>query len=353
MQTPTNYVPPEERVDLTMRFHDVHRPHQPPFTNGHLNYLECGGRSIFGSDQCCNLFFNALRLRWKVSGRSLRTMQEHANDLAQFLRLQVDNKFIIAELLTETACNHLFDHERGDALSILAIIVRDIYEKQWNHWTEMNTDGRHKGAYRLVVAHAQATANQLSNNVLAFERAAPELKEWAEETAARHLMSVVTPGHLPTRPRNTKKSTSGQGDRKYKVPYASTTAHPSKRKAPAFSSSHYYNRLSPAVKKPRIKHEGLTDTSTPTKHYDTKHQTINTPTHTQRLKDQMASLDSQIASLSAANNTTNAFWSSPVANVPLSSEHLRAQQSEIGGVVVNDSGRKESKYGSEEGEVSE
>lgn len=84
-------------------------------------------------------------------------------------------------------------------MMILAAIVHSIYNSQWRSWSvDQNHKHKAQDRYALIISHAQATSNQLSNNVLAFKsNATPELRKWAEETVARHLIAIVTPGHLP------------------------------------------------------------------------------------------------------------------------------------------------------------
>jgi hypothetical protein len=113
--------------------------------------------------------------------------------------VELDGVYVIRDLLTKDAAYELLGRDAPDGMMILATIVQDIYVTQWHSWsTEQNGRHRQQGQYALIISHAQAISNQLSNNVLAFRgQTAPELRKWAEMTVAHHLMAIVTPGHLP------------------------------------------------------------------------------------------------------------------------------------------------------------
>ena len=190
------FVEEGERIDLTMDIRHVHCQRDEPFYLGHLHCLMCGSQTVFSDSSACNLFFSAIRLHWKISGRVLHTLRDHEKDLVEFLHLEFQRAPIISDLFTDVAMFYLLDQPESDGLAIMAIIMKDIYDTQWKHWTDMNTNSGHRGA-RLVIAHAQATSNQLSNFILAFKQGKPQLKKWAEEAASGHLMAIITPGHLP------------------------------------------------------------------------------------------------------------------------------------------------------------
>ncbi|KAI4853173.1 hypothetical protein E4T44_01009 [Aureobasidium sp. EXF-8845] len=196
-KTPSAYVPVLERLDLTMPKSALQKPHK--FTCAHLNYLECCGESIFANENSINLFMNVLRLHWKVSGNILRHGADQGNDLYELLILEFDGVFIIRDLLTVDAARQLLDRETSNAMMILATVVHDIYTAQWQNWShEQNVKHNKNDQHALIISHAQAISNQLSNNVLAFRgKNAPELRKWAEMTVANHLTTIITPGHLP------------------------------------------------------------------------------------------------------------------------------------------------------------
>jgi hypothetical protein len=196
-KTPTAYVPSHERLDLTMPKSVLQKPHT--FTCAHLNYLECRGESIFADEKASNLFMNALRLHWKVSGNVLRSALDQGSNLYELLVLEMDGVYIITGLFTDNAVHELLGRDAPDCMVILATIVHDIYTAQWRSWSEeQNSKHRKQSQYALIISHAQATSNQLSNNVLAFKgQTTPELRKWAEMTVAHHLKPIVTPGHLP------------------------------------------------------------------------------------------------------------------------------------------------------------
>ncbi|KAI5201854.1 hypothetical protein E4T39_05007 [Aureobasidium subglaciale] len=209
-KTPSAYIPREERVDLTMSKHAVRE--ESTYTCAHLNYLECRGESVFADARCVNWLLNALRLHWKISGRVLRNLSDQAKDLCEFLNLEVEGKRIISDLFTDDAVHYLIDSVDPNGMMIFTAIVHEVYNTQWQSWCEEQIN-KHKqqGHHALVISQAQATANQLSNNILAFkDQAAPELRRWAETTVSGHLMAIVTPGHLPHRPaaRNTARFAS-------------------------------------------------------------------------------------------------------------------------------------------------
>ncbi|KAI4745935.1 hypothetical protein E4T50_03658 [Aureobasidium sp. EXF-12298] len=190
-KTPSAYVPRHERFDLTMPKSVLQKA--PKFTCAHLNYLQCRGESVFSDEKANNLFMNVLRLHWKVSGNVLRSALDQGTALYELLAVELDGRYIIRDLLTKDAAYELLGREAPDGMMILATIVHDIYTVQWRSWSE-----EQNGQYALIISHAQAISNQLSNNVLAFRgQTAPELRKWAEMTVARHLMAIVTPGHLP------------------------------------------------------------------------------------------------------------------------------------------------------------
>jgi hypothetical protein len=175
----------------------LQKPHK--FTCAHLNYLECRGESIFANEKSISLSMNVLRLHWKVSGDILRHAADQGKNLYELLMLEVDGVFIIRGLLTVDATHRLLSRGTPDAMMILATVVHDSYTAQWQNWShEQNVKHNKKDQYVLIISHAQATSNQLSNNVLAFKgKSAPELRKWAEMTVANHLMAIITPGHLP------------------------------------------------------------------------------------------------------------------------------------------------------------
>ncbi|KAI5235890.1 hypothetical protein E4T42_09609 [Aureobasidium subglaciale] len=199
-KTPSAYIPREERIDLAVPMHAIRA--EPTYTCAHLNHLECRGESVFADARCVNWFLNALRLHWKVSGRVLRSLSDQAKDLWQFLTLEVEGRRIISDLFTDDAVYYLLGRSDHESIMILTAIIQDIYNTQWQSWSEeQNNKHKQQGHHALVIFHAQATANQLSNNILAFkDNAAPELRRWAETTVSGHLMAIVTPGHLPHRP---------------------------------------------------------------------------------------------------------------------------------------------------------
>jgi hypothetical protein len=196
-KTPSAYIPRHERFDLTMPKSVLQKA--PKFTCAHLNYLQCRGESVFADDKANNLFMNVLRLHWKVSGKVLDSALAQGTALYELLAMELDGIYIVRDLLTKDAAYELLGRDAPDGMMILATIVHDIYTTQWCSWSE-EQNGRHRqqGQHALIISHAQAISNQLSNNVLAFRgQTAPELRKWAEMTVARHLMAIVTPGHLP------------------------------------------------------------------------------------------------------------------------------------------------------------
>lgn len=190
------YVPKQERFDLAMSKGVLQKA--PKFTSAHLNYLECRGQSIFINERCINLFMNVLRLHWKVSGKVLRSPSDQGTDLYELLLLEMDGVYIIKNFFTDDALYELVQRRTPDGMMIMATIVHAIYNAQWQSWSaEQSVKHKQQGQYALIISHAQAISNQLSNNVLAFRgQTAPELRKWAEMTVARHLMAIVTPGHL-------------------------------------------------------------------------------------------------------------------------------------------------------------
>lgn len=68
-KTPNAYVAPMERLDLAMSKDILKKAHN--LTYAHLNHLECHGESVFANNTSVNLFLNALRIHWKVTGRIL------------------------------------------------------------------------------------------------------------------------------------------------------------------------------------------------------------------------------------------------------------------------------------------
>ncbi|KAG9652882.1 hypothetical protein KCU95_g11634, partial [Aureobasidium melanogenum] len=282
-KTPNAYVAPMERLDLAMSKDILKKAHN--LTYAHLNYLECHGESVFADNSSVNLFVNALRIHWKVTGRTLQNASDQGKDLYELLTLEVDSQRIIGNLFTREAIYYLLGRKFPDAMMILAAIVHRIYISQWRSWSiEQTQKHTSQSRYALIISHAQATSNQLSNNVLAFKsNATPLLRKWAEETVARHLIAIVTPGHLP-RPsvhnnkylsssqnsvpglkgaknivssvsplvkydsaRNGNATESGPYNEQYEVPFRPNPS--TKRKAPG-SSSNYHN--SPSPKKTKV-----------------------------------------------------------------------------------------------------
>lgn len=196
-KTPSAYVPRLERLDLTMPKSALQKARK--LTYAHLTYLQCRGESIFADPECINLFMNVLRLHWKVSGKELCSAIDQGTDLYELLALKIDNAYIIRELLTHKAVHELLGRDTPDAMMILATVVHTIYTAQWQNWsTEQTAKHKNQGQYALVISHAQAISNQLSNNVLAFKGPTTrELRKWAEMTVANHLMAIITSGHLP------------------------------------------------------------------------------------------------------------------------------------------------------------
>jgi len=193
---PSAHVPRQEQFDLAMSKSILQRA--PRFTCAHLTYLECRGKSIFVDEKAISLFMNALRLHWKVSGKILQSPLDQSTDLYELLMLEMDGVYIIQNLLTDDAIHEVLERRTPDGMMILATIVHDIYNTQWQSWSaEHGVKHKQQGRYALIITHAQAISNQLSNNVLTFKgQASPELRKWAEVTVARHLMAIVTPGHL-------------------------------------------------------------------------------------------------------------------------------------------------------------
>lgn len=193
---PNAYVPRQERFDLAMSKSVLRKAAR--FTCAHLNYLECRGESIFVNERSINLFMNVLRLHWKVSGRILHSAYDQGTDLYELLMSEMDGVYVVKNLLTDDAVYELLERRTPDGMMIFATIVHAIYNTQWQNWSaEQSVKHKQQGQYALIISHAQAISNQLSNNVLAFRgQAAPELRKWAEWTVARHLMAIVTPGHL-------------------------------------------------------------------------------------------------------------------------------------------------------------
>ncbi|CAD0095758.1 unnamed protein product [Aureobasidium vineae] len=131
-KTPNTYIPPLERLDLTMS-KDVLKK-APVFTCAHLNYLECHGETVFADDRSANLLMNALRLHWKVKGNTLRNPSDQGGELYELLVLEVDGQQIISNLFTKEALYYLLGCEFPDAMMILAAITHDIYLAQWHIW---------------------------------------------------------------------------------------------------------------------------------------------------------------------------------------------------------------------------
>ncbi|THZ04366.1 hypothetical protein D6C95_03332 [Aureobasidium pullulans] len=279
------YLPRQERLDLA-RMSKRDLVGGATYHCAHLTFLECNGESVFSDAICVNLLLNALRIHWKVSDRVLRTLADQGNDLMEFLTLEVGNKRVICDLFTEEARHYLLESDGSDALIIFTTVIHDIYAATWYRWSKEFNNNKHPqaGQFALVIAHAQAVSNQLSNNVLAFkDKAAPELKRWAEEIASRHLMAIVTPGHLPSRHVapvsissndssvpdlmgakynanniNTKgyyHTHSGPVDHRYRAPAHDRPSFSTKRKAPTEAS---YSCSTPPSKKFRaLDHDEL------------------------------------------------------------------------------------------------
>ncbi|KAG9522523.1 hypothetical protein KCV07_g2863, partial [Aureobasidium melanogenum] len=283
-KTPNAYVAPMERLDLAMS-KDILKKAQH-LTYAHLNCLECHGESVFVDNNAINLFVNALRIHWKVTGRTLQNASDQGKDLYELFTLEVDGQRVISNLFTREAIYYLLGRKFPDAMMILAAIVHRIYISQWRNWSvEQTQKHESQSRYALIISHAQATSNQLSNNVLAFKsNATPELRKWAEETVARHLIAIVTPGHLPRLSTHNNKylssshdsgpglkdakntiisvpqvvkyeaarsvyaSESGPYNEQYEVPFRPNPS--AKRKAPG-SSSNYHN--SPSTKRIKVK----------------------------------------------------------------------------------------------------
>ncbi|KAI4718299.1 hypothetical protein E4T48_05494 [Aureobasidium sp. EXF-10727] len=275
-KTPNTYIPPPDRLDLAMS-KDVLKK-APVFSCAHLNYLECHRESVFVDDRSVNLLLNALRLHWKIKGNTLKNAADQGGDLYELLMLEVNGQRIISNLFTREALYVLLERKFPDAMMILAAIIHDIYLAQWHVWCdEQNQKHKQQSQYAQIIAHAQATSNQLSNNVLAFRgKVAPELRKWAEETVARHLLAIVTPGHLPfpatlsptnnpipdllsnnttrfdydgnNRKASHASAQGGSSNDYYRVPFRPAT----KRKSPRSHSS--YHTL-PPVKRMKIENE--------------------------------------------------------------------------------------------------
>lgn len=293
-----------DRVDLAMDIRHVHHQRDGPFNLGHLHYLMCGNQTVFANSSGCKLFFSAIRLQWKISGRALRTLRDHENDLVEFLRLEFEHAPIISDLFTDVAMFYLLEQPDSDGLAIMATIMKDIYDTQWKHWTDMNTNSGHRGA-RLVIAHAQATSNQLSNFVLAFKQGNSQLRKWAEETASRHLMAIITPGHLPA------PASSGR-NRKMSVHQTAlgrpgTTNHKRKVHETSFSSQTPFaakkiktetdaEKLSNAMSNQVVPARQVT--RLPVRRAGAPH----TNTHGELLKDQISKVDTKIAEMSAGSS---------------------------------------------------
>ncbi|KAI4762284.1 hypothetical protein E4T52_03389 [Aureobasidium sp. EXF-3400] len=354
-KTPNAYVAPMERLDLAMS-KDILKKAQH-LTYAHLNCLECHGESVFVDNNAVNLFVNALRIHWKVTGRTLQNASDQGKDLYELFTLEVNGQRVISNLFTREAIYYLLGRKFPDAMMILAAIVHRIYISQWRNWSiEQTQKHTSQSRYALIISHAQATSNQLSNNVLAFKsNATPELRKWAEETVARHLIAIVTPGHLP-RPsadnnkylssshdsgpglkdtknivssvpppvkydgaRNGNASESGPYNEQYEVPFRPNPS--TKRKAPG-SSSNYHN--SPSTKKikfstgkfrvydtyrplgpqrapfndhgrPKYRHsDDLLTTPTPIKYVDHhEQQVLDTPSHEALRKAKLSDLQTK------------------------------------------------------------
>jgi hypothetical protein len=224
----------------------------PAYTVRHLNHLELNGVSIFADDMSINLFSNALRIHWKVSGMVLQSVADQEKDLLQFLVLDMDGQQIVGHLFTSSALLHILNDSR--AIRIMAVILNDIYVSQWRHWKAVTSKQR-GGYHALIIAHAQATSNQLMNNVLAFkEKATSALRDWAEQTAAEHLISIVTPGHMPTPYPLPSRGEARQGNSNShnKVAVPQIIKPSSKRKASIFRPSY---GGSTSTKRARVKLE--------------------------------------------------------------------------------------------------
>ncbi|KAG9554375.1 hypothetical protein KCU77_g8818, partial [Aureobasidium melanogenum] len=356
-KTPNAYVEPMERLDLAMS-KDILKKAQH-LTYAHLNYLECHGESVFADNNSVNLFVNALRIHWKVTGRTLQNASDQGKDLYEFLTLEVDGQRVISDLFTREAIYYLLGRRFPDAMMILAAIVHRIYISQWRSWSiEQTQKHTSQSRYALIISHAQATSNQLSNNVLAFKsNTISGLRKWAEETVARHLIAIVTPGHLPPpsacnsnypsdthasvpgsqgakhnisslprlvkydAARNGYATESGLYDKQYEVPFRPNPS--TKRRAPG-SSSNYHN--SPSNKKikvstgkfraydtyrpqgsqrapfnghgrPNYRHsDDLLATPTPIKYVDHhEQQVLDTPSHESLRKAKLNDLQAKIA----------------------------------------------------------
>ena len=164
---PNAYVPRQERFDLAMSKSVLQTT--PKFTCAHLHYLECRGKSMFVDERSNNLFMNVLRLHWKVSGRVLHSAYDQGTDLYELLMLEMDGVYIKKNLLTDDAVYEVLERRTPDGMMILATIVHAIYNTQWQSWSaEQSVKHKQQGQYALIISHAQAISNQLSNNVLAF-----------------------------------------------------------------------------------------------------------------------------------------------------------------------------------------
>lgn len=223
------YVAPPERLDLAMSKDILKKAHN--LTYAHLNCLECHGKSVFTGNNSVNLLLNALRIHWKVAGKTLQNASDQGKDFYEFLELEVDGQRIISNLFTREAIYYLLGREFPDAMIILAAIVHSIYVSQWRSWSvAQNYKHGTQNRFILIISHAQATSNQLSNNVLAFKsNAAPELRKWAEETVARHLIAIVTPGHLPSSSAHGDTYVSDCRDSVSGLKGAQNTANPANR----------------------------------------------------------------------------------------------------------------------------
>lgn len=87
-----------ERLDLAMS-KDILKKAQN-LTYAHLNHLECHGESAFANNTSVNLFLNALRIHWKVTGRTLQNTSDQGKDLYELFALEVDGQRVISNLFT-------------------------------------------------------------------------------------------------------------------------------------------------------------------------------------------------------------------------------------------------------------
>ncbi len=155
-----------------------------------LAQMKCAGRSCWRNKEAFNLFYNAVRIYWRITGR----VATDYHDVHNHNFLDVDYKMIrVIRNLFSAEAYVLLDQSR-DAQTVIVKILSAIYPRHWNAWVKANNDEARFKEQLRVGGQLEGFYNNLKIPGEAPPQWLHDLRDWA-----RAAITAALPWACPLR----------------------------------------------------------------------------------------------------------------------------------------------------------